>query len=376
MSQLFGTLDLDELATGLRAAFADGGALPVETDAVQPMTPYLEFLGETYRDTLVEYSSAEHDEYCLRPDLTLAIAREVASGRLDAGRYGYDDLVFRGARRVRLDESRAFAPLQRQVGVEVFGAGQMPGDDAEMLLQTIDALNRVGVNDIQIVVSDVALIWAVIEGFDLHANWKWRLQRAVSKPKVFERVVSAARGEGRATSALAEALSTLSEQAAHEAVEEIFTMSGFKQLGSRSIGDVADRLVTKAAETRHALRDGDANLLAQVLAVAGSFKDALEQIADLVKTKGAKQRLDALGQLFERLGAGGLASQSIRFDADLSRHLSYYDGFVFEVFDTSGEVFLGGGGRYDGLVHALSNGTKDAPAIGAMLRPDRILSLT
>lgn len=372
MSQLFGTPELDRVASGLRAAFAGMGASPVSTEAVQPLTPYLEFLGEFYRDTLVEYSSAGQDEYCLRPDITLAIARDVASGKLDPGRYGYDDLVFRGARRVRIEEGEAFAPLQRQVGIEVFGEA---GGDAELLLQAIDAVKSAGAGDVRVVVSDVALVRAVIEGFDLHANWKQRLKRTVSTPSAFQRVLAAAQNAGAAPSALATALSGLSQEAARSAVDEIFTMTGLKEIGSRSMADVTDRLVAKAAEASQPLKAADAARLAEAMAVEGPFDEALSRFANMLSAPGAKARLETLASFSSALTEGGLDAGAVRFDADLSRHLSYYDGFIFEIFDASGERFLGGGGRYDGLVGALSGGAIDTPAIGAMVRPDRVLPL-
>ncbi|MEO0817614.1 MAG: ATP phosphoribosyltransferase regulatory subunit [Pseudomonadota bacterium] len=372
MTRLFGTSELDGLSSQLRDAFSKPEATFVETQAVQPLTPYLEFLGEFYRDTLVEYSSAGQDEYCLRPDLTLAIARDVAGGALEPGRLFYDDLVFRGARRVRLEEAGAFAPLQRQIGIEVFGA---QADDAALLLQTVAALKSVGVEDIRIHVSDVALVCDLIDGFDLHANWKQRLKRTVSMPDAFQRVKSAAMGGGGAPSNLSQALSGLSDEAARAAVEDIFAMSGLKEIGSRSMADVADRLVAKAAEAREPLKVSDADLLASLMGVEGPFGTALNEFGDLLADRSKPERIGALEALAQDLEAGGLALDSIRFDADLSRHLSYYDGFIFEIFDASGEVFLGGGGRYDGLVSSLSNGLRSVPAIGAMLRPDRILSI-
>ncbi|MEM1149595.1 MAG: ATP phosphoribosyltransferase regulatory subunit [Pseudomonadota bacterium] len=372
MSQFFGSPALDRIANDLREAFAGLGAQPIDTEEVQPLTPYLEFLGEFFRDTLVEYTAHGQDEYCLRPDITLAIALRLANGTLKSGRYGYDDLVFRGARRARRGDAESFAPLQRQIGIEVFGED---GGDAELLLHTIQALKSAGAGALQIVVSDVALVHEVIDGFTLHANWKQRLKRTVSTPSAFGRVLASAQGASDSPSALASALSGLTEKAARDAVEEVFTMTGLKQIGSRSLADVTDRLVAKAAEASEPLTADDAARLSDVMAIEGPLGTALEQFAGMLRAPGATARLDTLSGFARVLEDGGLSPDTVRFDADLSRHLSYYDGFVFEIFDASGERFLAGGGRYDGLVSALSGGAVDLPAIGAMVRPDRVFAI-
>ncbi|MEL6955859.1 MAG: ATP phosphoribosyltransferase regulatory subunit [Pseudomonadota bacterium] len=376
MSVLFGTPQLGQIADRLREGFSSGGAERVDTDAVQPLTPYLEFLGEFYRDTLVEYRSAGHDEFCLRPDLTLAIAREVATGARQPGRYFYDDLVFRGARRVHLTEGGQIAPIQRQVGIEVFGSGDAAEDDASLVLQTLAALKAAGVDEVRITLSDVALISDVIDGFEVHENWKSRLKETLSDTGAFEKIMASAQGQGTETlSPLSRALSGLSPDEARSAVEEIFATSGVKQIGSRSLDDIASRMVTKAAEQAQPLGAEDAGLLRAVLGVEGPVREALDKIAGLLDGRGSPAGLPALRALVKRLEDGGVASGTIHFDADLSRHLSYYDGFIFEVFDASGEVFLGGGGRYNTLVANLSNGERTCSAVGAMLRPDRIASL-
>lgn len=66
--------------------------------------------------------------------------------------------------------------------------------------------------------------------------------------------------------------------------------------------------------------------------------------------------------LFERLGAMNCL-QYVKVDLGIVRGLAYYTGFVFEVFETSGQMrALAGGGRYDGLVEKL--GGPSMPAIG------------
>ncbi|MBG29946.1 MAG: histidine--tRNA ligase [Opitutae bacterium] len=60
--------------------------------------------------------------------------------------------------------------------------------------------------------------------------------------------------------------------------------------------------------------------------------------------------------------------ESVAIDLGIVRGLAYYTGFVYEVFETSGDSrALAGGGRYDHLVAKLSGGDTDLPATGFAL---------
>jgi histidyl-tRNA synthetase len=73
---------------------------------------------------------------------------------------------------------------------------------------------------------------------------------------------------------------------------------------------------------------------------------------------------DAFAPVLEALAARGL-SGFVQPDLSIVRGLAYYTGVVFEIFDRSKTLrALAGGGRYDGLIHGLSDGAADLPAIG------------
>jgi histidyl-tRNA synthetase len=55
----------------------------------------------------------------------------------------------------------------------------------------------------------------------------------------------------------------------------------------------------------------------------------------------------------------------VQIDLGIVRGLAYYTGVVFEAFDRGGKLrALAGGGRYDNLIHHLSDGAANHPAIG------------
>lgn len=76
---------------------------------------------------------------------------------------------------------------------------------------------------------------------------------------------------------------------------------------------------------------------------------------------GKSEKLD---RLLEGLRQRGLA-EFVRIDLRIVRGLAYYTGVVFEAFDRAGKLrAIAGGGRYDNLVHQLSDGAASLPAIG------------
>ena len=77
--------------------------------------------------------------------------------------------------------------------------------------------------------------------------------------------------------------------------------------------------------------------------------------------KGSSEKLD---QLVSALKVRGLA-EFVQIDLGIVRGLAYYSGVVFEAFDRGGKLrALAGGGRYDNLIHQLSDGAVSLPAIG------------
>ena len=70
------------------------------------------------------------------------------------------------------------------------------------------------------------------------------------------------------------------------------------------------------------------------------------------------------GDLFRELQWRGL-EKFVELDLTIVRGLDYYTGLVFEIFDRKKQNrALAGGGRYDNLISAISEGETDLPAAG------------
>ena len=76
---------------------------------------------------------------------------------------------------------------------------------------------------------------------------------------------------------------------------------------------------------------------------------------------GKSEKLDRIVDGLRQRGLGGFAKVDLR----IVRGLAYYTGVVFEAFDRGGKLrAIAGGGRYDNLVHQLSDGAASLPALG------------
>jgi histidyl-tRNA synthetase len=90
----------------------------------------------------------------------------------------------------------------------------------------------------------------------------------------------------------------------------------------------------------------------------GSLAESVFQILD---GAGTSEKLD---RVLDGVHARGLA-EFVKVDLGIVRGLAYYTGIVFEAFDRGGKLrALAGGGRYDNLIHQLSDGALTLPAIG------------
>ena len=63
-------------ADALLLSFAQAGYLQAEPDILQPAEPFLDLSGEDIRKSLYLTTDPSGEELCLRPDLTIPVARD------------------------------------------------------------------------------------------------------------------------------------------------------------------------------------------------------------------------------------------------------------------------------------------------------------
>jgi histidyl-tRNA synthetase len=105
-------------------------------------------------------------------------------------------------------------------------------------------------------------------------------------------------------------------------------------------------------------------LLFKYLKTYDSFKDTLDNLKKLMKSKTGIEGIDEMEELFSYLQEYKL--KDVKFIPSLARGLAYYTGPVYEAFLVGSTLTssAAGGGRYDKMIGNFLGGEKEVPATG------------
>lgn len=373
---------LEGQARTLLDLFARAGYEPVAPSILQPAGVFLDQIGESVRGRTYVFTDLAGDELCLRPDLTVPVSRLYLERHPDAdkvARYCYNGPTFRfqpsGASRTHPREFR-------QAGVECFGAVDRESADIEVVLLAVEAVRNAGLREYGLRFGDIALFYALIDALDLPERWRLRLRHYFWRPPAFHALLGClASGErpdaeGPAAS-LAATLVGETRARAEELVAAYFDDKAIPLAGTRSLSEIAERLLDHGADLRaEPLPKDVATVIEYFLAVSGPAREAVDQVATIGKGAGLDidAALDAVSRRFDRLAGDGIDLGCATFATEFGRNLEYYSGLVFQIEGAGMDETepVAGGGRYDGLLAALG-APRDVPAVGLAVHTERLL---
>ena len=362
------------LQEALQGLLSMHGYRVVETPVLEPTEIFLRKSGGELAARMYTFSEPGGHRASLRPEFTSAVIRLYLeqtqtetggqAGRLPV-RWQYAGPVFRYERQ-DLEQPRQFI----QVGAELIGASG-PRAEAEVLALACQALIAQGLDGLQLILGDVGAVHALLRQFGLSERALLFLLESIGELK------NGAAGRARVRQR-AEELGLFRRPSETAASQDPPVVAWGHPVGVRTQEEVLARL-------RRKLQAGDApERLEQALAFAGE----IAQVRGAPSTALATTRrlaeghalnpspLDPLETTLEVLELHGLEAVEVVLDLGLARGIAYYTGIVFEVRHPAslGDVSLGGGGRYDGLMKALG-GPEDVPALGFAWSLDRLLSV-
>lgn len=352
------------------AHLANAGYRRCEPAILQPAAIFFDS-GEDLRGQLYLTSDLSGAEYCLRPEYTIPVSQfYLASGAAgESAAFSYCGPVFRYA----AGERSEFV----QAGVESFGREDREAADAEILTLALDAASAAGAVDFEVRIGDAGLFTRLLDALDLAPEWRRRIVRGHGQGKSVAEILSApANGSAHDHSGVLAMLQGADKQGARSFVEDLLSIAGIASVGGRSAGEIADRFLEQAMLKGGAAVPAETTaLLDRFFAVQGDPDRASAALHRLA----AEARLDlaaALDAFDTRLGfiaALGFDLSSLTFEANFTRGLEYYTGFVFEAYDRArpNAKPIVAGGRYDLLLQALGAGRPIA-AVGAAIWVDRI----
>lgn len=363
-----------EALAAIRAPLAAAGAQRVEPPLLQPLSLLLDLAGEAMRARLFVVQAEGGAEACLRPDFTVAVARQHVDRGAADGCYYYEGAAFRASQGADLAEEFL------QLGLERFdAAGADPVEaDAEVAALAWDAAQAGGRADLSLWLGDVALFAAFVETLSLPQALAARLQRVAGRPRLLgaelarvgETAAPAPRGR------LAALLAGLSQAEAADLLEEVWSLAGVDPVGGRGPAEIAARLIRRAeAADAPALTEAQASAIREFMAISDGPEAGLARVRALAGggsgSGSLAQALDAWTRRLDRLRALAPAA-TLGFAPALGHAFDYYDGLTFEVRSQAlgPERAVAVGGRYDGLLARLG-GAAGARAVGCMVRPAR-----
>jgi ATP phosphoribosyltransferase regulatory subunit len=354
----------------IRAPLAAAGAVRADAPLLQPLNLLLDLAGEAMRARLFVVQAEGGAEACLRPDFTVAIARQHVDAGAAQGRYAYEGTAFRASAGAERPEEFL------QVGLELFAPAGEPTEAADAEIAGLAWRSAVagGRSDLMLRLGDVGLFGPFIESLSLAEALAARLKRVAGRPRLLQAELARV-GETAAAAggSLAGILSGLSEAQAGALLEEVWTLAGVEPVGGRGPAEIAARLVRKAeAANAPALTEDQAAAIRAFMAIDDAPDAALARVGELAgpRDKALKLALAGWAQRLESL-AKVADPHRMRFAPALGHAFDYYDGLTFEVLSEAlgPERAVAVGGRYDGLLARL--GGKPARAVGCMVRPWR-----
>ncbi|MEO1405021.1 MAG: ATP phosphoribosyltransferase regulatory subunit [Pseudomonadota bacterium] len=364
------------MIAAIESVFERLGGTVEDPPIVMPAALPLELSGEAVRSRLCIFTDNQNRDVALRPDLTLPLAvKEVAARK--SGRSGQHASRY-SARAFRLPVSPEDPYEFVQVGCELYGGISGPDTDAAIYGAVVDASMAGGAKMGLTRFGDLAIFDAFVGALGLPRSVEQALRRAFREDGGISAIIGNSRRE---TNPLLSRLKDVPRSDAEALVSEMIDMAGVELIGQRSLDEIVTRLLEQASDgSVDKIPDDAQRILTKLVEVDATYDIAIDTLSALAKTAGLNGVDDVLNVLavrFDRIQETVTGRvDGARFSVTFGRRFTYYDGFVFEIADheDSPERPFGAGGRYDQLLSKLSNGSVDEPAIGGVVRPDRLSS--
>lgn len=345
----------------------------LELPLIEPAQLFLTRAGSQLIEQLVEFKYYGH-HLALRPEFTASAAAHYVRHVLEreAVRWQFEGPTFRDN---PADSSQDYQ--NNSQGAELIGIPQ-PYADAEIISMAAEGVEKLGINNIEIVCGHVGLQQHLLAQFGLDSrtirlllSFRHELDNSdMSAVELVEKIQSLLSNSYDDRSVLMtsdtadtqQMLGVLLESARHS-----------RTMGGRTRAEIAQRILEK--KQRKLEKD---QLLQSVLFMQNwrnipedisSAFDALSQMID-TQDKVGQQLLYDWRKILEIVQMYGISSHRITIQPDLARDWEYYTGFVFGL--RVQDSFIASGGRYDELIAHI--GEKDkVPAVGFAYYMDQLL---
>ncbi|MCB1547447.1 MAG: ATP phosphoribosyltransferase regulatory subunit [Hyphomicrobiaceae bacterium] len=373
---------LEAQAGVIMSAFTAAGYEFVAPAIIQPAGVFLDVIGENLRARTYVFTDPEGEELCLRPDLTVPTCRLHMERHPSAdvrARYCYNGPAFR----FQPGGGSVVHPREfRQAGIESFAASDREKAEAEVVALIVSALKEAGLEQMKIRIGDLGLFRALLDAVDMPERWRRRLRHQFWRPEAFQQSLQALVDSPSHSAAglppeLLGVIDSERPREAEEAVASYLANAGIELIGARTIAEIAENLLTAAADAKaDPLPQAAADLIEAYVGVTAPPKAAWARLRDIMNERNVdiSDALDTFRRRLDLLAQQGVEISHCEFSGDFGRSLEYYTGFVFEIVSPllGPESPIAGGGRYDGLLRSVG-APHDVPAVGSAIHTERLL---
>ena len=397
---------LNAQATIIMAIFARAGFEPIAPPVIQPADVFLDVIGEDLRARTYVFTDPDGAELCLRPDLTIPACRHylatlgseftdaaepaVSTRRLTTGqpkpqgktaqvkRLSYNGVVFRYQ---PAGDSLARPREFRQAGIESFAADNPAKAEAEILALSIESVRAAGLRAFRVHIGDLGIFNALLNAIAMPERWRAQLLHYFWQPEAFRAHLQRLVQPGQTSRALPlpmlGQITSANEAEAVAVIERHITERGLTIAGTRTLEEIAVHLRGHGQDLLvQPLAARSAEVIEAYLKIEAPAEAAPARIRRLLSGTGIdiEPALKAYEERLKLASQEGIDISQAAFSAGFGRAFEYYTGFVFEILSPAlGDTTpIGGGGRYDTLVKAIS-GSLSVPAVGAALHTERLL---
>ncbi|MFM7073051.1 MAG: histidine--tRNA ligase, partial [Planctomycetota bacterium] len=373
---------IDNIRQAILSEFRRHGCVLVQPPVIDNVEPFVDRSGEEIRQRMYTFQDPTGRQLCLRPELTIPTCRlylEHCQAQQHPQRLCYDGLVFRYDP-VSFGRYREF----HQVGVEYFGCKAMAAADAEAVGLAYRGVAACGVSGLQVWLNDFELIAVALDELEVPLATRDRIAARFSAPDVLDALQQQAQQRPSPDQTALETapgfegeLANLRADNVRQFVRKIMALTNTKELGSRSIEEIAERMVAKLERQAGTELSPRADAcLRTLLSVEGPAGEAVSRLASIASEFQLKRVADLVERFrvrLECLDALGVPASCLFVKTRLRRTLQYYTGFMFELHAPclGGASEVCGGGRYDHLLRSLG-AAQDIPAIGFAIGVDRV----
>jgi ATP phosphoribosyltransferase regulatory subunit len=252
-----------------------------------------------------------------------------------------------------------------------------------VLALIVEALRETGLDHYQLRIGDLGLFSALLDALPLPRRWRRRLHHHFWRPEAFRaelaRLTSRSALQPRGVpGALVERLDPDRPEEAVGLVAEHLDREGLELLGTRTLSEIAERVLAEVADAREPpLAPQTAALIESYVAVKTPAGEAARRLEGLLRPHKVdlEPALARFRRRLELIEAGGVSTAEAAFSAEFGRNLEYYTGFVFEIAvpRLGPRSPIAGGGRYDSLL-ADVGAASAVPAVGSCIHTERLLT--